>query len=283
MFDTDGPQYSSEEKVIGNIIYSVRFKYIYGDYDNVYAKIRDVYNCQIKKCTSSDAIIKLPNTEIRMYDFFSSYKKWDYPSGSIRVSGVAENAFDSCDNVKAFQTANKPDDEIFTKDGVLYHRSKVGIIELLRYPRKKPDKVFVIPDEVNRLRAGAFKECEYLQEIVFSQNCTEIATNAFIGCKNLKNVVLSENSTFIGASAFKGCKSLETIEFPDSLRRICENAFSGCTSLKTVTVPKEIYYIADSAFATGNPDFVLCGSNRVTKKYAKKNNINYQKVKRKRS
>ena len=46
MFDTDGPQYSSEEKVIGNIIYSVRFKYIYGDYDNVYAKIRDVYNCQ---------------------------------------------------------------------------------------------------------------------------------------------------------------------------------------------------------------------------------------------
>ncbi|MBQ1437174.1 MAG: leucine-rich repeat domain-containing protein, partial [Ruminococcus sp.] len=108
-------------------------------------------------------------------------------------------------------------------------------------------------------------------------------TNAFIGCKNLKNVVLSENSTFIGASAFKGCKSLETIEFPDSLRRICENAFSGCKSLKTVTVPKEIYYIADSAFATGNPDFVICGSNRVAKKYAKKNNINYQKVKRKRS
>ena len=282
MLDIGGYHYSKEEIKIGNITYRVSFKYTYDD-DSVYARIVEVSSCWIKECTSSDSIINLTNTEIKIYDFFSSYKKWDYPSGTVHVSGVTENAFDSCDNVKAFQTANKPDDEIFAKDGVLYRRSKFGIIELLRYPRKKPDKVFVIPYEVNSLRAGAFKGCEYLQEIVVSKKCCEIYKNMFKDCRNLKKVVLTQSVSSIGDNAFNGCKSLETIEFPDSLRRIYENAFSGCKSLKTVTVPKEIYYIADSAFATGNPDFVLCGSNRVAKKYAKKNNINYQKVKRKRS
>ena len=42
MFDTDGPQYSSEEKVIGNIIYSVRFKYIYGDHQAAEYRNQDV-------------------------------------------------------------------------------------------------------------------------------------------------------------------------------------------------------------------------------------------------
>ena len=71
---------------------------------------------------------------------------------------------------------------------------------------------------------------------------------AFKGCNGIKSVTFSEGFTDIGEHTFMACKNLESVEIPDSVTSIGAGAFYECTSLKRVEMGKGVEYIGEEAF-----------------------------------
>ena len=97
--------------------------------------------------------------------------------------------------------------------GVLVNKEKKFLI---RYPKGRRNKNYIVPDTVLTIGHGAFYECKFL-----------------------KNIVLPENLVLIGDETFSGCEGLNTITFPNKLKFIGERAFENCPNLKTITLSKK--------------------------------------------
>ena len=98
-------------------------------------------------------------------------------------------------------------------------------------------KNIVLPNSVNSLGNGSFKDCSDLENITIPNNVTNIGESAFSGCSSFKKITIPNKVTNIGASAFSGCSGLTNITIPDSVTSIGESAFSGCSSLKSIILP----------------------------------------------
>lgn len=90
---------------------------------------------------------------------------------------------------------------------------------------------FVVPEGVEFISEGAFKNNTELTDIVLPSTLTRIEERAFRSCSMLKSVTLSENFRWIGEEAFSSCGSLTYIEIPNSVTRIDSGAFGGCDNL----------------------------------------------------
>ncbi len=91
-----------------------------------------------------------------------------------------------------------------------------------------------IPNSVNYIAAGAFKDCANLREVTLPQQPTVIEDEMFSGCKQLKTIHQQRGVDTIGKSAFEGCTSLTDLPLFDSRgTTIADRAFFGCTSLNT--------------------------------------------------
>ena len=101
-----------------------------------------------------------------------------------------------------------------------------------------------IPATVQNVGAGAFRECYYLQNVVFEGANTTIGGEAFYYCRNLKSVILPDSLSIINNYTFYECSSLDSLRIPSNLYMVegdsYSGAFYGCDSLKT------IFYNADS-------------------------------------
>lgn len=135
-----------------------------------------------------------------------------------------------------------------------WRKDRPGQLEIKRYFGN--DKHIVIPDGVTRIgyeafagcdaesielpesleaiEFGAFRNCAFLESITIPRNVTEIEDHTFSGCHNLKSVILNSGVTAIGFQAFGFCRSLEEIDLPYWVNFIDEDAFYGCTSLKKI-------------------------------------------------
>jgi hypothetical protein len=72
-----------------------------------------------------------------------------------------------------------------------------------------------IPDSVERIESGAFRKCESLKNITFSEK------------SHLK---------YIGSKAFDGCSVLQEIHIPATVTTIGENAFHSCRNMKSFVI-----------------------------------------------
>ena len=149
---------------------------------------------------------------------------------------------------------------------------------------KGSSSVVVIPDNVTRIGAAAFKDCSGLTSITIPNSVTSIGNNAFNVCKlqdiyitdiavwcnisGLNNlmgysssnhrlyinnelatsVTIPNGATVIPGCAFKGCSSLTSVKIPDSVTSIGKSAFSGCAGLTSITIPDSVTSIGESAF-----------------------------------
>lgn len=121
-------------------------------------------------------------------------------------------------------------------------------------------KVTFNPDCIVEIRKGSFSGCTSLTEITFPK-FRKLATNSFANCSNMvptNELVFSDDMTEIGADAFYGCAKLGgTIVFPATLKKINQEAFnstaivgvdfSKCASLETLA--KSIFAHCDSLSA----------------------------------
>ncbi|MDE6275296.1 MAG: leucine-rich repeat domain-containing protein [Clostridia bacterium] len=108
------------------------------------------------------------------------------------------------------------------------------------------DKSYKIDNDINIIRANAFRDCKSIESIEFSQSVKDIGMWAFKGCTSLKEVKLSDSINML-CCAFDGCISLEKIDLPDSIFSIL-SSFEGCRSIKELTVPLSVNHIGRGAF-----------------------------------
>lgn len=126
-----------------------------------------------------------------------------------------------------------------------------------------------LPKNLRTLEDGVFKNCSYLQDMVWEDLVfASVGKEVFMGCKSLVWVDTHivgesafENCTSLAGVtqrtpevppyAFRNCKSLGLFEFnvnADGRHLIGKEAFLGCISLPEFTIPEDIIEIQDKAF-----------------------------------
>ena len=92
------------------------------------------------------------------------------------------------------------------------------------------DNSIIIPKDVTRIGAGAFKDGEF--EIVsFAGNSIKsIDEDAFRDCNRLQSIMIPNGVIQIGDHAFYGCTSLRYIGIPSSAIVIGKDILGGCPS-----------------------------------------------------
>lgn len=129
-------------------------------------------------------------------------------------------------------------------DGILFNKDKT---KLIKYPAKKTDASYSIPDSVTSIGYAAFCHCMSLTSVTIPDSVTDIDAIAFAGCTNLTSIRIPDSvKSIIGV--FDGCTSLTSITLPSSLTYIGGNAFYNCTSLKSIEIPDSVTCIGDWAF-----------------------------------
>lgn len=128
------------------------------------------------------------------------------------VKDIGEYAFHGCDEIMGINVA-EGNGSYVSVDGVLFDKSmKV----LLKYPEASFITDYTIPDGVNYIATGAFRN------------------------SSVESLVVPESVSKIGYGAFENCTSLRTLTLPNSVNVIEPGAFEGCTALK-VTFKSSVY------------------------------------------
>ena len=165
------------------------------------------------------------------------------------VRSLGYGALSGCSSIKV----EEGNPMYAVKDGVLFNQS---FEELIQYPSKKKDSVYVIPSSVTKIRGSwdseisAFSECEFLTNIKIPKDSRleYIGECAFRGCKSLIHITLPDNITSIEYYAFAECKNLTDITIPSGVTYIGEHAFFHCNSLKKISIPASVTDIESYAF-----------------------------------
>lgn len=118
---------------------------------------------------------------------------------------------------------------------------------------------------VHGVDENAFKSCDSITSVVFSDSIQSIGRNAFQGCiglqhltlnvpqiscvfsglPNLTNVVIGERVTSIPERAFYNCSSLTTVQYNADSIMNCTEAFCRCPNLTSLTFGENVRYIPD--------------------------------------
>ena len=128
------------------------------------------------------------------------------------------------------------------KDLIIPERSPAGdTVIYVNVEAFKDDSAIesvTIPDSVQRILSGAFRNCSNLKVAnLGGESLERISDSAFYNCSKLETVYISGNVYDIDSSAFCDCSSLKTLILPESLTSLGAYVFSGCEALKKVTVP----------------------------------------------
>ncbi len=132
---------------------------------------------------------------------------------------------------------------------------------------------YTIPDGIQRIEGGAFKDCSSLTSITIPESVTFIGDGAFFNCSDLTSFTIPNSITSIGEWAFSDCFGLTTVNFyaqnctymphawynatfttlniGERVKIISDYAFSGCTGLTEITIPDSVVYIGYETFCSG--------------------------------
>ena len=128
---------------------------------------------------------------------------------------------------------------------MLFNKDKT---EIIKYPAKKKETSYDIPNDVTYIGDYAFEDCSSLTNITIPNSVTRIRYNAFENCRNLTSITIPDTVTEIGSYAFYKCSSLTNITIPNSVTSIENQTFFSCENLTSITIPNSITSIGDRAF-----------------------------------
>ncbi|MDE7121278.1 MAG: leucine-rich repeat protein [Oscillospiraceae bacterium] len=160
------------------------------------------------------------------------------------ISGIRDNAFYGCSSLTAINvdSGNRSYMDI---EGVLFSKDQK---KLLKYPAKKSDPSYSIPDSVTNIGESAFRDCSFLTSVIIPDGVTRIGNSAFWECSSLESITISDSVAGIGSQAFYNCSALTSVTVPDGIIRIEDYTFHGCSSLESVTIPDSVTNIGQFAF-----------------------------------
>ena len=162
---------------------------------------------------------------------------------------------------------------VFVDDSNPYFKDINGVVyskdgkSLKYYPSGREETNFTIPANINKIESGAFYNCDYLRDIILTENIEYIDSLNFLGFNtelydlnfneydngyylgtknnpyfllvqthiNAKSINVHQNCKFINDRAFANAQ-LEEVTIPNSVTNIVGNAFSACNYLKKVII-----------------------------------------------
>ena len=108
----------------------------------------------------------------------------------------------------------------------------------------------VIPDWIDSIAPGAFKNDEALESIVLPQKLQEIGREAFAGCTSLKSIRIPNGVKVIQTHTFLNCDSLEHVQIPEGVVKIDSYAFEGCENLVSLEIPSSVVEFGQDIFTS---------------------------------
>ena len=196
------------------------------------------YNCSnLQNIEIPDSIT---NIEGSAFAGCSGLKKIDIPEN---VSYIGDLAFEKCIDLESINV-NTNNNNYISENGILFDKDKTTII---KYPSKKKEKEYIIPDGVERIGRIAFSESSNLENIVIPESVTSIGFDAFSGCKKLKNIEIPDSVTYIGYYAFSDCTNLESVILSNQITEIGDRVFVNCNKLQSITIPDSVTSIHELA------------------------------------
>ena len=109
------------------------------------------------------------------------------------------------------------------------------------------DKIY-LPDSVEHIGFGAFKECGWIRRIGLPSSLLTIRDEAFYGCWELRQIGFPAKLLSVGDRAFFECFSLEKVRINNGLQCLGSEAFAFCESLQEITLPSGLSMIGDDVF-----------------------------------
>ena len=129
-------------------------------------------------------------------------------------------------------------------EGVLFNKD---FSELIRYPKKKTEPDYTIPNSVVVIKPRAFEYCKNLKSITIPDCVTSIEEEAFYD-SGLTSIVIPESITELKYAVFGECYSLQSVTIPNSVTHIGEGVFAMCDNLTSIMIPASVTSIAVGAF-----------------------------------
>ncbi len=105
----------------------------------------------------------------------------------------------------------------------------------------------VMADGIRVIEDGAFKDCQYLKQVIFPNTLQKIESSAFSGCTSLVTAALPRSLTQIGDYAFSGT-ALRQVELPQNLLWLGEGVYRDCNKLATIVLPQRLKEVPNEFF-----------------------------------
>lgn len=154
---------------------------------------------------------------------------------SSKVTNIDKDAFYGCYSIENF-IVNNENINCSSDSGVLFNKEKT---ELLKYPTRKNETQYKIPNGVIKIHKDAFYKSE-LKEIEFTNSVKEIGESAFANCKSLSSINFPNGLETIRENAFLWCEELINVELPDTVVLLEKGAFRGCDKMETIRLPAQL-------------------------------------------
>lgn len=170
--------------------------------------------------------------------YFSELLSVEIPNS---VQSIGKHAFEGCNNMT---NINIPDGVTAIQESTFSGCKKLSNITIGNGVKAIEEEAFYdcsslygidLPKGVVSIDTWAFCNCKKLRSIDIP-SVTLIGAGAFRECTSLNNVILSDNLTNIPQNAFDGCTALTNIIIPAKVETIDDFAFRECNNLESVTV-----------------------------------------------
>ncbi len=219
----------------------------------------------LKRITIPDGVTEIAE------DAFGGCAKMNYVSLPVNLTTIGKNAFSYC---KALTYINIPASVTSIGGGAFKDCSALkrayitdlsawcgidfGDIYSIPYMYSGGGDLYVngsritklvIPDNVTKIKYGAFSGCKGITEVVIPDGVTSIGNSAFEWCTNMTGITIPESVTYIGDYAFVECKNLTNINLPDAITSIGRYTFYNCLGLTDIVIPTGVSSIGEYAFS----------------------------------
>ena len=266
--DSRNPNYSSENGVLFNKQKTKLLVYPKGKTDTKYIipeSVETITYYAFSGCCNLNSI-EIPESvqSIGRYAF-SGCDKIKSICIPKNVKSIWEDAFDKCSSLTSIVVDEKHN-TYFSLDGVLMVRwiEERGV-SLCRYPEGKKEPHYIIPDIVNEIDGGAFRNCSELVSIIIPSSVfyirNELDVNVeqpfFYGCSKLESIYVDSGNPEYSSENGVLFDKLKTVllRYPEGKRDthyiipptvidIGVDAFSGGCNLTSLTIGENVKNIA---------------------------------------